>query len=141
MHKKYFLIALSLLFAALLIGCGGGGGNASGSTSSNNEAAVAEVEEVHTGDAAAGETMYQRSCLACHGADAKGMPNLGKDLTTSDFVQSKTDDELLAFIKVGRPAGDPLNTQGIDMPPKGGNPALSDDDLMNIIAFVRTLEE
>lgn len=139
MHKKYFLIALSLLFAGLLIGCGGGG-DTSSSTNSNNEA-VAEVEEVHTGDAAAGETKYQQACLACHGADAKGMPNLGKDLTTSDFVSSQSDAELLAFIKVGRPAGDPLNTQGIDMPPKGGNPALTDDDIMNIIAYIRTLEE
>ena len=137
MHKKYFLIVPGLLLAGLLIGCGGGGDT----SSSSNEAAVAEVEEVHTGDATAGEAKFQQACLACHGADAKGMPNLGKDLTTSKFVETRTDTELLEFIKVGRPAGDPLNTQGIDMPPKGGNPALTDDDLMNIIAYIRTLEE
>ena len=140
MHKKYFLIALFVLLAGLLIGCGGGGDSSSSSSDTTKEE-VAEVEEVHTGDAAEGEKTYQQACLACHGADAKGMPSLGKDLTTSDFVKDQSDAELLEFVKIGRPAGDPLNTQGIDMPPKGGNPALSDDDIMNIIAFVRTLEE
>ena len=38
----------------------------------------------------------------------------------------------------GRPAYHPDNTQGVDMPPKGGNPALTDDDLLAIIAFQRT---
>ena len=68
----------------------------------------------------------------------KGMPSLGKDLTTSDFVKGKTNPEMVAFLKVGRPASDPLNTQGVDMPPKGGNPALTDADLLNIVAYVRT---
>jgi mono/diheme cytochrome c family protein len=66
------------------------------------------------------------------------MPNLGKDLTTSDFVKGKTNPEMVEFLKVGRPASDPLNTQGVDMPPKGGNPALTDADLLNIVAYVRT---
>lgn len=140
MYKKYILIALFVLLAGLLIGCGGGGDSSSRSADSTEEE-VAEVEEVHAGDAVAGEAKFQQACLACHGADGKGMPNLGKDLTSSEFVKDQTDAELLAFVKIGRPAGDPLNTQGIDMPPKGGNPALTDDDIMNIIAFVRTLEE
>jgi mono/diheme cytochrome c family protein len=85
--------------------------------------------------------LFQGTCAACHGPDAKGLPTLGKDLTTSEFAKEKTDQELLAFIKVGRPVSDPLNTTNVDMPPKGGNPALSDQDLLNIIAYVRTLEE
>jgi disulfide bond formation protein DsbB len=27
----------------------------------------------------------------------------------------------------------------VDMPPKGGNPALTDQDLYDVIAFIRTL--
>ena len=69
------------------------------------------------------------------------MPNLGKDMTTSEFIANSTDAELLAFVKVGRPPGDPANTTGVDMPAKGGNPALSDEDLADIIAYIRTLEE
>ena len=69
------------------------------------------------------------------------MENLGKDMTTSEFIAGKTDAELLEFVMVGRPPDDPLNTTGVLMPPKGGNPALSDEDLVDIIAFVRSLQE
>src|SRR3989304_1812762 len=45
-----------------------------------------------------------------------------------------SDAELLAFLDLGRAAGDPLNTTGILMPRRGGNPALTDADLMDVIA-------
>lgn len=93
------------------------------------------------GDAAAGKEAFAKTCVSCHGPDAKGLPKLGKDLTTSEFIKSKTDQELVDFLKVGRPASDPLNTQGVDMPPKGGNPALTEDDLKNIVAFLRTINK
>ncbi len=91
-----------------------------------------------SGDPARGKEKFQGSCASCHGADAKGLPGLGKDLTTSAFVRQQTDAQLLEFIKRGRPATDPANTTGVDMPPRGGNPALTDQDLMDIIAFIRT---
>jgi disulfide bond formation protein DsbB len=47
---------------------------------------------------------------------------------------------MLTFIKTGRPSGDPLNTTGVDMPPKGGNPALSDEQILDIVAYIRTLQ-
>jgi len=87
-----------------------------------------------------GETMFV-ACAACHGPDGKGVPNLGKNLVDSEFVDSLSDDELVDFIKVGRPIWDPLNTTGIDMPPKGGNPALSDDEILAIVAYIRSLGE
>src|SRR5262249_38319697 len=46
----------------------------------------------------------------------------------------------LDFVKVGRQPWDPLNTTKVQMPPRGGNPMLSDDDLRDIIAYVRTLQ-
>jgi disulfide bond formation protein DsbB len=85
-----------------------------------------------------GEQLFAQ-CAACHGPDARGLPNLGKDLIASEFVAGLTDDALLDFIKIGRPLWDPLNTTGIDMPGKGGNPALTDDDILAIIAYVRSL--
>ncbi len=57
-----------------------------------------------------------------------------------EFVTSRTDDELVAFIQAGRPKSDALNTTGVDMPPSGGNPLLSRHDLLDIIALVRTFE-
>ena len=64
-----------------------------------------------------------------------------RPFTTSDFLREKSDEEMVEFIKVGRPSGDPLNTTGVDMPPKGGNPALTDEQILDIIAYVRTLQE
>ena len=93
------------------------------------------------GDAAAGQSKYEGTCIACHGIDLKGMPGLGKDLTTSEFVKSKSNTEMVEFIKTGRPASDPLNTTKVDMPPKGGNPALTDEDILNIVAYVRSKQQ
>lgn len=88
-----------------------------------------------------GTKVYAGTCAACHGKDAKGLTGLGKDLTISDFAKKLDDDGLLAFLKRGRDPGDPLNTTKVGMPPKGGNPALSDDDLLDVISYVRALQK
>ena len=93
-----------------------------------------------SGNAAAGEAVFQSTCATCHGVDAEGIDGLGKGLHDNQFVQSNTDDEMVAFIKVGRPASDPANTTGVDMPPRGGNPSLTDDDLFDVVAFLNTLQ-
>jgi disulfide bond formation protein DsbB len=103
--------------------------------------AEAEQYASLTGDASAGKTKYDSACIACHGPDAKGVPGLGKDLTTSEFAKALPDAEFILFITKGRPAGDPANTTGIDMPPRGGNPAFTDQDLADIVAYVRTLQQ
>jgi disulfide bond formation protein DsbB len=69
------------------------------------------------------------------------VPGLGKDLTTSEFITGLSDDELLDFIKRGRDMSDPLNTTGIAMPPKGGNPALTDGQIVDIIAYLRSIQK
>lgn len=87
-----------------------------------------------------GNKLYHSLCVACHGKGGAGMPNNGKALVHNAFVTSLDDDGLLAFVKQGRSPSDPKNTTGIQMPPKGGNPALSDDDILDIIAYLRTLQ-
>ncbi|NUM48625.1 MAG: cytochrome c [Anaerolineales bacterium] len=124
--KTKFFLPFALLIFVLLAACG-----------SSPEPAVS----ASFGDATAGKAKFESTCIACHGVDAKGMPNLGKDLTTSEFVITTGDAELVAFITQGRPPFDTANTTGIDMPPKGGNPALTEDDLKNIVAYLRTLQE
>jgi len=89
---------------------------------------------------ASGEQQFARVCTACHGPAGVGRAGLGKQLANSAFVQSLDDAALLAFIKKGRYPGDPTNTTGVGMPAKGGNPALSEDDLLDIIAYLRTLQ-
>jgi mono/diheme cytochrome c family protein len=133
-RKLVYLITLTLILAFALSACGG-------SVEESNGQEESDPTEVSAGDPVAGETQFQSTCAACHGTDAKGLPNLGKDLTTSEFVASQSDAELLVFVKQGRPVSDPANTTGIDMPPKGGNPALSDEQILDIIAYIRTLQE
>jgi len=93
-----------------------------------------------TGAATIGKDLFVGTCSVCHGPTGEGIPGLGKDLTNSEFIASKSDDQLVDFIKVGRDTEDPSNSTGIAMPPKGGNPALSDEELYYIVAFMRTLD-
>jgi disulfide bond formation protein DsbB len=88
-----------------------------------------------------GHQVFINACSACHGPNAEGIEGLGKPLATSPFVASKTDEELIRFVKTGRPIWDAENTTGLDMPPKGGNPALSDEELMKIVNYLRALHE
>src|SRR5690606_9327366 len=53
-------------------------------------------------------------------------------------VNDQDDESLHDFIVVGRRAFDPDNKTGIEMPAKGGNPALTDENIYQIIAFLRT---
>jgi disulfide bond formation protein DsbB len=87
---------------------------------------------------ARGDQLYRESCVACHGIDAKGVANLGNQLAGSDYVNGKSDAELLAMIREGRDLTHPENTTGLVMPPSGGRPDLSDEDLLAIIAFIRS---
>ncbi|MDP1662790.1 MAG: c-type cytochrome [Phycisphaerales bacterium] len=89
---------------------------------------------------ASGKKIYASTCAACHGPAAKGLKGLGKDLTTSEFVRSSDEDTMLAFIKRGRGPSEPGNTTGIAMPPKGGNPAMTEDNMLDVIAYMRTLQ-
>ena len=85
----------------------------------------------------AGENVILGTCSACHGMNARGIQGLGKDMLDSEFIDSLTDDELVAFIRVGRQPFDPLNTTGVLMPPSGGNPALTEQNLHDVVAFLR----
>jgi mono/diheme cytochrome c family protein len=124
-----------ILFAALalaLTACGGGddSGDDSPATTTGGTASGRVVE---------GATVYSGTCTACHGAGLEGIDGLGKPLAPSAFVVANTEAELAAFIKVGRPVSDPENTQGVDMPPKGGNPSLNDQDLRDVAAYIQSL--
>jgi disulfide bond formation protein DsbB len=112
-----------------------------GESSSDEAAQSGEIRaaQASTGDAIVGQRLFTKNCSACHGPAGEGVQGLGKALTTSEFVAGKTDEELVAFIKVGRDPKDPLNTTGIRMYPKGGNPDLTDADLFDIVAHIRNI--
>ena len=125
MKNKLLPILAIFILAALILAAGGGASDPTFSAE----------------DVAAGGDIFTSTCSACHGPDAKGLPNLGKDLTTSEYVRDNDDETLLVLLVEGRPSGHELNTTGVDMPPKGGNPALSDDDLKTVVAFLRSINE
>jgi len=132
--KKIFHKALLILILIAIFVSACGDSEASDLTNSDQYAAL-------VGDPANGEVIFQSTCSACHGPDAKGLPNLGKDLTTSEFVAGESDTNLIAFVIAGRDIDDSENTAGIAMPPRGGNVELSDQDIADVVAHVRTLQE
>lgn len=91
------------------------------------------------GDAVVGETTFNNRCSVCHGPGGEGIVGLGKPLTTSEFAAGLTDEVLLAFLIEGRASDHPDNTTGIVMPGRAGTPPLSDAELVDVSAYLRTL--
>ena len=116
------LIALLTVGTVLVAACGGGGAPGPANPA---------VQK--------GKAVFDRVCATCHGKDANGLPKLGKNLHDNAFTEGLSDAELVEFLKKGRTATHPLNETGVDMPPKGGDPSISDEDLVNVVAFLRTL--
>lgn len=99
-----------------------------------------KVDPVH------GDAMFHVTCQACHGPNGAGValpgiPPLGANLRVSTFIASHTDDQLVAFIKVGRKPDDPNSLMYGLMPEKGLNPNLTDADIRDIVAYLRTLQK
>jgi disulfide bond formation protein DsbB len=89
---------------------------------------------------ARGKELFASSCIACHGPEGEAKPGLGKAIAGSTFVRGLDDAQLAQFIKKGRDPSDPLNTTGIGMPAKGGNPALNDAQIQDLVAFMRGIQ-
>lgn len=88
-----------------------------------------------------GHEAFITSCSACHGKQGEGVEGSGVPLRGSDFVKGLSESELVAFVKRGRQSWDPDSKTGIDMPPKGGNPALSDATLADIITYIKSIQD
>jgi mono/diheme cytochrome c family protein len=80
-----------------------------------------------------GADIYKTNCALCHGENGDGDTPPGKALKAASFsspdVVKKTDAELLSFTKKGKG----------QMPPWNG--VLTDDQLMKVIAYIRTLQK
>jgi disulfide bond formation protein DsbB len=109
-----------------------------GSDESAFEAPSAEPEPLGE-QAMLGRELFAASCASCHGVDGEGIDGLGLPLDGSEFVVGLSDKDLRNFIKTGRPVWDAGNKSGLDMPAKGGNPAITDTELDAIIAYIRAL--
>jgi disulfide bond formation protein DsbB len=141
MKKMVYLLAILSLMTVLSLTACGGSERLSQPGESNTGVVQAAEAQATVGDPAAGQKLFAGTCSACHGPAGEGLPGLGKDMTSSEFIAGKSDEELVTFLKVGRDPSDPLNSTGVAMPPKGGNPALSDEDLYHLIAYIRTIHK
>ena len=77
-----------------------------------------------------GAATYQKACVACHMTGAAGSPKLeDKAAWAPRIAQGK--DVLYTSALKGKGA----------MPPKGGNPALTDSQINAIIAYMRSIQQ
>ena len=80
------------------------------------------------------------NCFACHGPDAKGMPNIGPPLVKSEWVNGSKE-KLVSILLKGMMG--PLKVAGktynppLPMPGLGSNPMFKDEDLAAISTYVR----
>lgn len=90
------------------------------------------------GNPADGRQTFDSICSSCHGdmgvTEIPGIPVFAKGER-----MNKTDEQLKKSIKNG--VNNPSNPAGMAMPPHGGGPALSDKQMSDVIAFVRTLKK
>jgi cytochrome c6 len=80
-----------------------------------------------------GASVYKSKCAMCHGADGKGDTPVGKSMKLRDLgspdVQKQTDTQLISIIANGK--GKMPGYQG----------KLTDDQIKQVVAFIRTLKK
>lgn len=90
--------------------------------------------QVHAAQQSA-KTLYATNCAVCHGLDAEGaMPGV-KDLAANSSWMDKTDAELTTIIVNGVQGSD----SPVPMPPRAGNPDLTNEQIMSIVTYLRKL--
>ncbi len=85
----------------------------------------------------AGEKIFEQSCAACHGSDGTGAIAGVPDLTQFKGFKSGENSDAALFehfshVKQGIKSSGPIS-----MPPKGGNPNLTDQDIRDVLKYMR----
>ena len=136
-----YMLALSALTYALVVGCGGGqeSGNQAASSPTTTTTTPPSQPATDTGAVAAdpiahGKQVYQARCVLCHGPEGKGdgpasaaLNPKPRNHTDGSYMNSQTDEQLLAVIHNG----------------KGAMPAwkavLTEQEMQDVLKYVRTL--
>lgn len=101
---------------------------------SNNAFADHPHGEVATADITNGKSLYNTTCVACHGANGKGPIPGVPDLRGDDSRLIHKDlNTLLHNVEQGFQSPGSM----MAMPPRGGNPGLSEQDLVDILGYMR----
>lgn len=86
-----------------------------------------------TSNPTTGKSIYMHYCIACHGSNGKGSIPGAPDFTESTGPLKNSDAVLLGRIIKGYHGKGAL----IAMPPRGGNPQLTNDELKAALKFIR----
>lgn len=79
-----------------------------------------------------GRALYDTTCVACHGADGKGiMPGIPNFKGKNSPLAKKDHSLLLHHIDKGF-----NGSGGMAMPPKGGNTSLSEQDIVDVLGYL-----
>jgi cytochrome c5 len=80
-----------------------------------------------------GRAIYEQGCIVCHGDDGQGaMPDV-TPITGNPGPLFQADAVLLQKMMNGVQSDD----ASVAMPPKGGNPELTEDDLRRVLEYMR----
>lgn len=96
-------------------------------------ASFSSYAHLNPGDPARGLEVYSQTCIACHGADGKGAIDGVPDLTLANGRLAISNDIVLTNIINGYQSEGSL----MAMPPMGGNPELSEQDIADVLAYMR----
>ena len=79
--------------------------------------------------AADGESVYKLNCMACHGEGVAGAPRLGEVEAWKERLPKGIDAMVTIVIE---------GVQGYSgaMPPRGGNPGLSDEQIREAVQYI-----
>ncbi len=94
------------------------------------EAGEPEQEEVAAAGPKSGKDVYNGLCVSCHGTGLPGSPQMG-DKADWDERVAKGKDTLYENAINGY-----TGPEGHMMPAKGGNPALSDEEVRNAVDYM-----
>lgn len=104
--------------------------------------AAASKEEASGGNPIKGKNIFANSCSGCHGSGGKGdgaaaaaLNPKPKDLTDKTYLSKLNDDYLYKVIAKG---GAAVGKSAL-MPPFSGS--LKDQDIRDVVAFIRTLAQ
>ncbi len=106
--------------------------------SNNKSSQTSEVQKVKIGKNSvslglSGKEIYSQTCIACHGANGEGMVPGAPNFPSKNSPLSKSDDELVKNITNGFQTPD----SPMAMPAKGGNSALTTQDIKNVLSYIR----